>query len=564
MNLSYKKETASPLASLTALTVMILFLVMLVKVLSLSLYEDAIYLDETFTLTYNNQPSQEVKLGTYVFPAIHRGDSVVLRTILPELPFESTHMQLRIWHSTIDVSVDGVPIFSYGAEALAAGKPVGSGYQWIALPQDAGGKELEIKFCVTEDGSFTQFIPPMLYPPADMILDFIRQNSTMTAIGLFLFALGLILLLFTSILLLFRRDAIELFWIALLALDIGLWVLCRYGIFQLVSSNAQLNYYLEYISLYLTPPLALLCIYAIQEERQKHSLLTTLFIGTTLLYVPVLLILHWLGILYLSESLRICHLFILATCLFIFCYCFRRRHDTAARIKLFGVIVLTVLSVFDLLLFMLENFVPTGHESTRYSLAAIGAILFIFILLINYGLTSVQHLYIQAETAALKKQVYTDSLTGIYNRTKANEIMQSLDLFPERSCGMLLFDINNLKETNDQFGHDAGDKLICTFSAILSENFQSLGTVARIGGDEFIVLLLTPDKESVTENLTNMLAQMKTYNANNSVFQVYAAYGCAYSSELTDWTAEKLYRLADQKMYACKAMMKEKAGDISP
>jgi len=55
--------------------------------------------------------------------------------------------------------------------------------------------------------------------------------------------------------------------------------------------------------------------------------------------------------------------------------------------------------------------------------------------------------------------------------------------------GILTFDLNNLKQTNDSLGHEYGDKLIITFANLLAQTFSDYGTVGRTGGDEFVVLL---------------------------------------------------------------------------
>lgn len=556
MNLLNKNGSKSPLASLAALSIFLLFITLFSQIFSQKVYSDALYLQEGWSITHNGKTLDDVDLSKYIFPTLHRGDEITLRTTLPQPTFSSTHMQLRVWHSTIDISVDGESIFSYGHEALAQKLPVGGGYQWIPLPQDIGGKELEIRLYVTEYKSFTQIVPPMLYPSAEMVRDFVRQNSPMATIGLFLTALGLIVLLFAAVLLRFRRDALQLLWIALLALVIGMWVLCRYGVFQLVSTSPQLNYYMEYVCLYLAAPLGLLCVYSIGEVHSKVSPLTKVLFALQLLYVPILLALDRLHIISIAEALPICHGFILVSSIFIFCYCFRRRHNTAERIKLLGVTLLTVFSVADLLLFLWDSVVPHASIALRYSLAAIGAVLFILFLLINYGLNSVHHFYAKAETTALKKMAYTDPLTGLFNRAKSNETMLQMDSDLAQPWGMVLFDLNYLKETNDKLGHTAGDTLICAFAAILRDNFSPLGTVARIGGDEFIALFSANDSRRAEEALEKLCQQIEAYNASGPTAAISVAHGWANSSDIPQWDSEKLYRLADERMYAHKAQMK--------
>lgn len=99
----------------------------------------------------------------------------------------------------------------------------------------------------------------------------------------------------------------------------------------------------------------------------------------------------------------------------------------------------------------------------------------------------------------------TDSLTGLYNRRYLEVHLQKLIQKNESSrkaLGVLLMDIDKFKSVNDTYGHNVGDEVLKEFGRRLSESVRSFDLVARLGGEEFVVLL--PD---VTESRAHYIAE---------------------------------------------------------
>lgn len=91
----------------------------------------------------------------------------------------------------------------------------------------------------------------------------------------------------------------------------------------------------------------------------------------------------------------------------------------------------------------------------------------------------------------------TDQLTAIPNRTIFAKVLKDLvKNLPKKSFCLALFDLDNLKSINDKLGHDQGDNALRTIANIAKEHFDETGLVARVGGDEFAVIIHKPIKES--------------------------------------------------------------------
>ena len=86
----------------------------------------------------------------------------------------------------------------------------------------------------------------------------------------------------------------------------------------------------------------------------------------------------------------------------------------------------------------------------------------------------------------------TDALTGLKNRSAYDKVLEKDDM--NKAKGVVFFDLNGLKSTNDNYGHAAGDNLIIDFAKLISKSFSD-GELFRISGDEFVVLLYLGNEE---------------------------------------------------------------------
>jgi diguanylate cyclase (GGDEF)-like protein len=98
---------------------------------------------------------------------------------------------------------------------------------------------------------------------------------------------------------------------------------------------------------------------------------------------------------------------------------------------------------------------------------------------------------IRNRDASLSRLATTDPLTGLANRRHAMEIMQSMVSRARRkqeSVGLVMFDIDHFKRVNDRYGHPVGDAVLRVVAGILTHMAREIDLVARIGGEEFLVL----------------------------------------------------------------------------
>lgn len=173
---------------------------------------------------------------------------------------------------------------------------------------------------------------------------------------------------------------------------------------------------------------------------------------------------------------------------------------------------------------------------------------------ISASLRDIQH-EVEAEQR-LDRLARLDSLTGLLNRAEAYErIGEMLDAAGGQRIFALLFcDMDNLKELNDEHGHAAGDAVLRELSGRIQASVRSGDFVARIGGDEFLVVLT--NVETATEVLA--LAERIRLVASNGIdfggvpLHTSLSIGVALSER--DQTVEAAVMRADRAMYRAKVL----------
>ncbi|MCR5001609.1 MAG: GGDEF domain-containing protein [Lachnospiraceae bacterium] len=156
----------------------------------------------------------------------------------------------------------------------------------------------------------------------------------------------------------------------------------------------------------------------------------------------------------------------------------------------------------------------------------------------------------------------TDSLTHVKNRTafeaKAEEIKKKIRFNSNLEFAVAMFDVNNLKTVNDEFGHDAGDEYIINSCMMICKIFKR-SPVYRMGGDEFAALLMGDDFIMREELLRELRRKIKDLDAADiPVYEkLSVASGVAVFEQGVDLSLNDVYKKADKEMYDNKLLMKK-------
>ncbi|MCK4277752.1 MAG: diguanylate cyclase, partial [Desulfurellaceae bacterium] len=150
---------------------------------------------------------------------------------------------------------------------------------------------------------------------------------------------------------------------------------------------------------------------------------------------------------------------------------------------------------------------------------------------------------------------FHDSLTGLYNRAYFEEEMKRLNTQRKYPLTIVMADINGLKVINDTLGHNKGDKLLKDTAKLLKSIAREGDIIARIGGDEFAVILPHSDENVVQAFCNRFRDACKRYNRKTQLKLSIALGYAIQSGQYKDM--EKVLEQADENMYT------EKLSDIA-
>lgn len=142
------------------------------------------------------------------------------------------------------------------------------------------------------------------------------------------------------------------------------------------------------------------------------------------------------------------------------------------------------------------------------------------------------------QQAYLEKLSYRDMLTGLYNRNRYIGRLEAYKQVQDQQIGAIYIDLNGLKKVNDEQGHRAGDELIVRAAGAIAGIFAE--DAYRVGGDEFVVILLDVSREDFARKTEQLRRQMQENSVDASIGGVWQA-----STE----NLENLLRRADENMY---------------
>jgi len=184
----------------------------------------------------------------------------------------------------------------------------------------------------------------------------------------------------------------------------------------------------------------------------------------------------------------------------------------------------------------------------------------VFVLLIVVGLVLyIRNLTVKKQADALGKIAYIDSLTKLNNRACCESLISQYAASPEdHDIAAFMFDMNDLKLTNDFLGHKGGDKVIIAFASILKEASEGYCFISRYGGDEFIAISDNGSETAAKEFLQKIRIHVDEYNKQRlkklEKIQYASGYVIANPQEMH---MEDIIHEADNRMYLDKRNAKK-------
>lgn len=156
----------------------------------------------------------------------------------------------------------------------------------------------------------------------------------------------------------------------------------------------------------------------------------------------------------------------------------------------------------------------------------------------------------------LERLATTDALTSAYNRryfmSKLEEEVKRVRRY-KRASSLMMIDVDHFKKINDTFGHDVGDHVLIALVKLLEEQVRQLDTVARIGGEEFAILMPETSEEDALILVNRLLdaARAAAITVADNTVRFTISIGCTeFDADTVD--GEGILKMADMALYDAK------------
>lgn len=520
-------------------------------------------LDHGWNVKVNGDEYEDVTLSEFTFDARNRYDRVELWMSLPVgSTIKSPMLELYSVHSVIDVYLDNELIYTYGHEIYESGELIGYGKNYIPMPDDYAGKELRISLVVAENNAFDRLQALAIVDGNHFFQKVLAEHRITLLIVFFLIMFGIIVMALSAIMRVVNVSFSQTFCIAMFSFLVGCWTLCNSDLLIYFITNLRVKVNIEYVTFFALPlPFTFYFKGRVEDNRTPVWMKAFFWIlaGVEIAFFVTAYSCQQLNLAHYPSFVPICHVLMVLTLIFIVLVNRQGRKKSKTKgtdtINI-GFAIAIVAVVWELLRYNLSKYV-FGFRKNQYSSTVCIVILIIVItLLIDFAQDVSKNVYKSAQQRLLERMAYMDELTGLSNRRRCEETL--LDL-KQRAIpyAVLSLDMNFLKKVNDSLGHEKGDALLKRFAEMLMEVYGLHGTVGRMGGDEFIVILPEVTREDAENLISHMKATMLRMNVNTTQLKLSTAYGLAMSDEVgKDQDAHAAYRLADERMYENKRQSK--------
>ena len=469
--------------------------------------------------------------------------------------FKTTHTIAEVW-------LDGEKIYEYGNEEDAPSfmKSPGSCWHIVNIPEDSAGKSLEVRIIPVYDNYYGNEVSIVYGTRGNCVLKILMDSfKTLLLSCWILFASIICLLLYLGAVRRKRRDKtetkIEVFLnLGFFSLLIAVWTLAQCGFLQFLIPDGRTLYFVDYFSFFLFPVPFNFLLYDICKSRYHKGALIFPILYLANMAADVLL--QCTGIIDIFRLLPATHVIMVANAVYtvaLILYEARKEGNDEAKKFQYPMCVLIVFGMAEMFLYYLRKFQQTSI------LLPIGTLLFI-IMLIWIQVSQYYDQYIQKQKVIyLQKIANMDMLTEAMNRNAYEDMVKYLEEsdIKLRTTGVVLFDLDNLKVINDNFGHEKGDEALKLCYQCISQAFQNVKNCFRIGGDEFAYVYHSDEKDMIPERLKALeLILKKTAETNKLEYPLSMSAGYAYYQPDIDFDFKDIVRRSDTMLYRQKRRKK--------
>jgi len=488
--------------------------------------------------------------------SLNKGDSFEFIEALPvgDYTFET----LKIEASGIDINVylDDKIVYEYSASYDLWHNNLHLVKHFVNLEQ---GNMLKILIKVANDDAAISDDGIIIGDVSNMIYTDIHKNIPVIGMGLFFMMYGLILIVSSLYNHYVLKKDLKILITAIISFFEGINLTAKGNLFTYLFGNYIFNLRMHFFTHYILPVGLALFMFYVMSGKLKNIYKWMLVLNSTLYlaligvsnYVPD----YFLKFLYISNVVFVIEAAIM---LYSLIYNLKFSHELDENLNYDPVVNLNhrfsiVTMSIGLCALLFESIAHMIVGDKNKVIPVVCAVIFSICQFVYYFFCELYDASKQRNIDDLKDLIYIDPLTGLFNRSKYEHVMEKIE--KEKSDYTIVsIDVNDLKMTNDSFGHAEGDRLIREFAKLLKDAFDENDLVVRMGGDEFVVVTQNKSESNLNYNLDKFKVSLDE-KTKSDVLNFKAAYGIASSTEFSDVHYHDIYMVADKRMYDMKDVM---------
>ncbi len=510
------------------------------------------------------------KLSDYVKDKGIISDITIINTLPGDLTGNDS-FNFRSRNLTYKVYIDGELIEDFDPHIpRIAGNSYGTAFHHILLPASAAGKEIRMECHFLYEDGHCYFDMIRLGDGGDYYhwLMTSRLPAFLVSIVIIIFGMAMF---FSSFLVKEKSSERSMFYLGMLGIVVGFFTLSETLFMQLMWGGTLFWHCMSYFGqmLMVYPGFCYVNSIMLRPEKMYDRLVFII----TMIQIAVCFIANAVGIADYHAMLPLVHVYQVVILVAIVAFLvsdaitykkLKTSNPNSLVYVAFGIFLLS--ASIDMITYDLSIGSQSGDNNRNMR---VGIMIFIFVLSIRSIRSFLIKMKLANESEVLSKIAFSDPLTGIGNRAA---FIQQEEIYEEKIKdgelkGVLvgMFDLNRLKQVNDNFGHSAGDDFIRGAAEVIKSSFGPDCGWYRTGGDEFIILM-PGGAEETDEKYRRALEAMEmaeeAYNATSSIkVPMYIAHGHAYAGEGNGVSVLEAERIADGRMYEDKK--KSKSEDTS-
>ena len=482
---------------------------------------------------------------------VKESEPLVIRNTIPDQLPHGAKLAVRSYMQSVVAKIDGETVYAMGDDSdKYLGKDFGNFWAVIDITPEDIGKTVELTLfshLSTSNGYASEIV---IATGTGLLGHIFFQKGAWNALSLITILLGVVVVFSCILGRFYKQKNSGLLFLGITALLLGSWFLGDSGMLQLLSKNTYYTTRITFITTLLIPISFALYVRETVHMSKKRFLADFL---TALLIINavICMALEHNDVLGIRDTLLVtmaligifCIYYIVIFSIELFYYKNKKAAD-----EIRAIVVFIFFAILETVYFLIDK----QKESSYFML--IGTTVYIILALFNRYKEYTERRKVKEDKEYFERVAYTDALTGGGNRAGFYRDLETIT-DPE-GYFIIQADTDRLKYINDYFGHVNGDRAIIDTYNVLFKNFSKIGTVYRIGGDEFSVIVKNSDRDEI-DRIMEEVKKDVVLIAKERKYDFSVSFGAVKYDSASDLNINATIIRADHKMYDDKKRLRD-------